>query len=405
VHFKKGGCMNTDLERQRLTSRAAPAAMIAMLLSMLAACGGNSMTSSASNNGGGSQLAPGTELLYVGDSVGQIHGFSIDPNSGALTGIGVFAVTNLAAAADVSLAADPSGTALYATSAGLGGPNVVAETVNSASGALTAVAANATLPVPAGPIAVDPNGKNVYVITDQGVFAFAVDPTTHGLAALSSQPTGVPGIPHDITVAPSGAFAYVTFEGSSGGEIAGMSRDPNTGALGLLPGTATSTGGDSPQGVRVTPNGNFVILVNQGTSTVFCRSVCVSVFSLDPNTGALATVPGSPFASGDAPGAIAIDPSGKFVFVGNTGGNSLSAYTIDSAGSLTPVTGSPLSLGVNAQPSSIAVDPSGKFVYVSIVPREVAGFALDASTAALTPMTGSPFAVGEVTRGVVVVKP
>jgi DNA-binding beta-propeller fold protein YncE len=86
------------------------------------------------------------------------------------------------------------------------------------------------------------------------------------------------------------------------------------------------------------------------------------------------------------------------VFVGNTGGNSLSVYTIDGAGSLTPVAGTPVALGTNAQPSSIAVDPSGKFVYVSIVPKQVAGFSIDQNTGALTPVAGSPFSVGAVTR-------
>jgi 6-phosphogluconolactonase (cycloisomerase 2 family) len=100
---------------------------------------------------------------------------------------------------------------------------------------------------------------------------------------------------------------------------------------------------------------------------------------------------------------VAIDPSGKFVFVGNTGAGSLSAYTIDSAGGLTPVTGTPIQLGANAQPSSIAVDPGGKFVYVSVAPQEVAGFAFDSSTGALTPITGSPFSVGAVTRDMVFV--
>jgi len=139
-----------------------------------------------------------------------------------------------------------------------------------------------------------------------------------------------------------------------------------------------------------------VVVVNQGTSNV-------SVYSLDASTGALAAVPGSPFASGSAPGPVAIDPSGKFVFVGDTGGNSLSAYTIDSAGSLTPVTGTPIPLGANAQPSSIAVDLGGKFVYVSMGTQQVAGFAIDPTTGALTPITGSPFSVGAVTRDMVFV--
>jgi len=164
---------------------------------------------------------------------------------------------------------------------------------------------------------------------------------------------------------------------------------------------AVPTGGGSPQGIRVTPDGKFVVVANQATNNV-------SVFSLDSSTDALTAVPGSPFASGTQPAPVAIDPplvagttsSGKFAFVGDTGGNSLSAYTIDPAGNLTPV-GVPTPLGTNAQPSSIAVDPQGKFVFVSIVPREMAGFTLDSSTGTLTPIPGSPFAVGAVTRGMV----
>jgi 6-phosphogluconolactonase (cycloisomerase 2 family) len=98
-----------------------------------------------------------------------------------------------------------------------------------------------------------------------------------------------------------------------------------------------------------------------------------------------------------------MDPSGKFLFVADTAGNSLYAYTIDSAGRLTAVTGTPIALGSTAQPSSIAVDPSGKFIYVSIEPKQLAGFALDPSTGALTPVTGSPFSAGAVTHDIVFV--
>jgi 6-phosphogluconolactonase len=395
------------MNRERLTRKAA-LTILALLLGVLLACGGGNSASntngSRSNNGGGS-LSPGTEVLYVGDNVGNIHAFSVDSNTGALTSLSSTAVTNLAAAADVNLAADPSGTALYATSAGLGGPKVVALTINASTGALTAVAANQTLPVPPGGIAIDPLGKNAYVISaDQGnniaeLFGFSIDPTTHGLTALPNQPMQLSGVPHDITVDPSGAFVYITFESTPGDEIAGFSRDPNTGLLSVLSGSPfANNGGDSAQGIRVTPNGEFVIVANQATSNV-------SILALASGTGALTNVSGSPFASGTQPAPVAIDPSSNLVFVGDTGGNTLSAYTIDNAGTLMPVAGTPLSLGTNSQPGSIAVDPADKFIYVSIVPREVAGFTLNPSTGALTPITGSPFSVGQVTRGVVVVKP
>jgi len=166
-----------------------------------------------------------------------------------------------------------------------------------------------------------------------------------------------------------------------------------------LPGSPfANTGGDSPQGIRVTPNGKFVVVANQATSNV-------SILSLAPGTGVLTDVVGSPFASGNEPSGMAIDPSGKVVFVTNTGGDSLSAFTMSAAGDLTPVAGTPIALGTISQPGSIAVDPADKFVYISIVPKEVSGFMVNPSTGALAPITGSPFSVGQLTRGLVVVKP
>lgn len=372
-----------------------------LLLGVLAGCGGGASSTTSGNNnggsnGGGTLLPAGSELLYVGDNAGLIHGFGVDPNSGKLTPLANVLVTNGAAAGDVSLTADLGGKVLYATSEGLGSPNVASFLVHSATGTLTPVAGSPMLSVPPRKVAA---GLGVFVLPDPSansaqVFSFNIDGFTGALSA--SQTFALPGVPHDLTAVLSNTTFWVgiAIEGNSGGEIAGIFRDPNTGTVGLLPGAPTSTGGDNPQGIRATPDGKFVVVANQATNNL-------SVFSLNSSTGALAAVPGSPFASGSAPGPVAIDPSGKFVFVGNTGGNSLSAYTIDSAGSLTAVTGTPIPLGANAQPSSIAVNPAGKLVYVSVAPQQVAGFALDPSTGVLTPVAGSPFSVGAATRDMV----
>jgi len=394
---RNGAKTRRYVNHQHLMSKAAFATIISLLLAALAGCGASS-NSGSDSTGGSPPLAPGTELVFVGDTFGEIHSFSVDPNSGALSLVGSFSVTNTAAAADVRLAADPSGTAIYATSAGTGGPNVVAFTVAANTGGLTAVAANQTLPIAAGKIAVDPKGKNAYVIPDRGanaaeLFGFSIDPTTHGLTELANQPITLPGVPNDLTVDPSGAFVYVTFQGTPGDEIAGFSRDLSTGLLTAMGSTFANTGGDSPQGIRVTPNGDFVIVANQATSNV-------SVLSLNTTSGVLTDVSGSPFASGNSPGSIAIDPSGNVVLVGNLDG--LSVYTIGVGGVLAPVAGPPLSSGA----VSIAVDPPDKFVYVSNVPHEVSGFTLSPSTGTLTPIAGSPFSYGEgAPRDVIVIKP
>jgi DNA-binding beta-propeller fold protein YncE len=87
---------------------------------------------------------------------------------------------------------------------------------------------------------------------------------------------------------------------------------------------------------------------------------------------------------------MTIDPSGKFVLVADSGNNNLTPYTIDSAGSLTA--GTPVFLGEsNSQPSAIAVDPAGKFVFVGIFNQRTAGFTLDPNTGSLKSMPGSPF--------------
>src|ERR1700746_598652 len=114
------------------------------LLAALAGCGGGSSSASSGNNGGshggGSPLPAGTELLYIGDNAGVIHGFAVDPSSGKLTPLANVLVTNGAAAGNVSLTADLGGKLLYATSEGLGSPNVASFLVDSSTGTLTPVA-------------------------------------------------------------------------------------------------------------------------------------------------------------------------------------------------------------------------------------------------------------------------
>ena len=393
--------------------KRASSVLSSCLLAVLAACGGGSSNTNVVNNnngggsnGGGSPLPSGTELLYVGDDAGIVHGFGVDPNSGSLTPLSSVPVTNGAAASDVGLAADLGGMVLYATSAGVGGPNVDSFHVDQHTGTLSpnpgqtlSVSPRKLTNAPGGGSA--PSACCVYVIPDSSsnaaqLFQFTIDKFSGALTEGGSAIT-LPCVPDDVTSDPSGLWMGTTCEGAMGGEIISLGRDPTTGAVGTP--VSVPSGGDSPQAIRVTPDGKFVVVANQGSNNV-------SVFSLDSSMGALVAVPGSPFATGLQPGPVAIDPpslagvapAAKFVFVGNTGGNSLSVYTMDAGGSLTPAPGTPVSLGANSQPSSIAVDPGGKFVYVSIAPQEVAGFAFDSSTGALTPIGGSPFPVGAVTR-------
>jgi 6-phosphogluconolactonase len=104
--------------------------------------------------------------------------------------------------------------------------------------------------------------------------------------------------------------------------------------------------------------------------------------------GALTAVTGSPFASGDFTGGVAVDPSGSFVYVAQ--GFEVLGYSIGMNGALTPLAGSPF-----AAPGflvSLTLDQSGRFIYGAATSADVAGFAIDTATGNLTAVTGSPFA-------------
>jgi 6-phosphogluconolactonase (cycloisomerase 2 family) len=89
----------------------------------------------------------------------------------------------------------------------------------------------------------------------------------------------------------------------------------------------------------------------------------IHVFSVNPSTGALTEVPGSPFSGGLIPEQLVFDPTGRFVYVANEQSQDITAFSVDaSTGALTESPGSPFPIG--AAPVTSAVDPTGRFLYV-----------------------------------------
>jgi DNA-binding beta-propeller fold protein YncE len=129
---------------------------------------------------------------------------------------------------------------------------------------------------------------------------------------------------------------------------------------------------------------NLAFVTNMNSNTV-------SAFRVDPTSGGLSPVAGSPFPTDSGPEFLAVAAGGKFLFVGNAGSNTLSAFQIDAAsGALTPVLGSPFVSG--ARPEGVAVDPMGRFVFVgNQASSSISVFSIS-SNGALTPVPGSPFA-------------
>ena len=111
--------------------------------------------------------------------------------------------------------------------------------------------------------------------------------------------------------------------------------------------------------VAIHPSSKYIYVVNQGDNSVSQYSMVPPY----PYTGPFYPAALSPptIATGTNPQSITVDASGKYVYVVNSGSNTISQYTINSDGTLS-ANGSVVA-GTN--PSSIIIDHTGKYAYVA----------------------------------------
>lgn len=155
----------------------------------------------------------------------------------------------------------------------------------------------------------------------------------------------------------AGTFLYVG--NSASFDISVFSIDPSTGALTPV---AQSNGGTvgigmQPLNMRLAPSGKILYVTGSAnTGVVQAFAVNAGVFSNQP-------IPGSPYTTGNGPSGLAIDSAGKFLYTANKIDNSISEFQINSDGSLTPLPNSPLG-ETGSGPVALLIDNSGKYMYV-----------------------------------------
>ena len=104
----------------------------------------------------------------------------------------------------------------------------------------------------------------------------------------------------------------------------------------------------------------------------------------DPNAGVLTQLSGSPISAGSAIEALAMHPSGKYLYAANSGSNNISEYTISSTGGLTEVTPR---TNAGTSPTLLAIDSAGSFLYaVNSGSFDISVFSIDSSTGQLAPV-------------------
>ena len=292
--------------------------------------------------------------------------------------------------ADRLRAQSAASTFVYVTN--YGANSVSAYALDDSTGMLTEVRGSpfATGIQPAG-VAVDRSNRFLYVANNffgsaGNLSAYAIDGTTGALTPLQGSPfqTAIE-LPHGLATEPSGRFLYVTnYTGST--EVYAI--DATTGELAAIAGSPFSGTSGSYSFPSVDPSGRF-LFDTASTSPPEAQGL-VFVSSIDPASGALTPVPGSPFLAGRFTIGVGADASSRFVYAANKWSGDISAFTLDATtGGLTPVSGSPFP--VTAIPASISVHPSGRFLYVSKVGfgSGISAYMIDGATGALTLVPGS----------------
>jgi 6-phosphogluconolactonase len=382
-------------------------------------------------------------LYAVSNSTGQVNAYAVDFQSGVLTQIsGSPFSTNLTNPSTVIAA--PNSKTIYVIG-GSQNANVEVMSVGS-DGKLFGEATpnlpgNATTPTAA---AIDSTGTFLYVAYTFEAGFTPVAPGPGGIAIFPINSDGTLGTPTNVNVGfapvaiatsaptciaiPSGssATANCVILGSSGttnnginqsfvyvvdaettaappsigqtvsGQasvgpptILGFVENPSTGGLTSITGTNALGGwnaGVSPSGIAIDPTGKYVYVTDEAQNEVYGYSID------NNNTGALTGLTTSPYATGQFPMAITIEPRGKYVYVANFNSSTVSSYSLNlSNGSLGASAGS--NFTTTTGPTCVTVEPAlGLYLYTSdFLDSSISGGQLSPNTGALSAVQTSFF--------------
>lgn len=380
---------------------------------------------------------PAGKFAYVVNPVESVSAFAIDPAGGGLTHIQD--VASGAGGLASFIAVDPSGSFVYATheEGSLNDGNVWGYKIDRASGELTPISG---MPVAAGVfpegITIQPSGRFAYVANASGgTSVYAIDVASGALSEVPGSPVNGGGLAGSIVIEPSGKFAIVPL----GASWSICAIDATTGLFNVATGIPLAAG-FVPGPLAVSPSGQYAYVSDNAGNNVWG-------FAINSTTGNLSPLPTGPFmGTGSTPNEMVVDPSGKvlyilnddiyssetivtfaidvatgnlgkqkrvrmkgygqaialsggtgpvtyttkYAYVANNSGNTISAYSINSAtGGLTNVSGSPFAAGSGP---TVVVDPLGEFLYaVDSGEGAISAFAIDHTTGVLSVVPGSPF--------------
>jgi len=338
-------------------------------------------------------------FVYIGTYTAQgseskgIYAYRFDSETENLTPVGLVAKTTNPS----FLAVHPNRRVLYAVNEvsdyqGQKSGAVSAFAINRASGRLTLLNQVASRGGDPCYITVDKTGKYV-LVANYGGGSVAVFPIREdgGIAEASSfvQHTGHGTNPerqesphaHSINMSPDDRFAIVDDLGLD--ETLVYPFDSAKGALTAEPVTiAKAVPGAGPRHFAMHPNGKFGYVINEMGSTV-------TVFDYDTATGALktvqtvSTIPKS-FSKLNESAEIEVAPSGRFLYASNRGHDSIAVFAIDSSSGKVNLVELVSTKG--ASPRNFEIAPGGSLLFVENEKSDdIVLFHIDRETGQLAP--------------------
>jgi 6-phosphogluconolactonase (cycloisomerase 2 family) len=267
------------------------------------------------------------------------------------------------------------------------------------TGLLTVIQAQPGYTV-ASPTGIVATNNYVYVSSGAGqIYVFSINPTSGALTTLTCAACSIGGASNAqaIVLDPTNTYLYVALPGTNAIGIGTIQQSgPNAGTLSSFNATAYSGPANfTPQDLALTPTGGNLYASNFLGPPPFSGTTFITPFTV--TGGGTTLTAGSNVTVGSSPNGLAIDPSGKFLYVANQGSGNVSAFTIGAGGALSAVAGSPFASGSGAasRPLGASVDPTGNFLYVSNnADGTVSGWRINTTTGALTAVPGSPYATG-----------
>ena len=193
-----------------------------------------------------------------------------------------------------------------------------------------------------------------------------------------------------LTAMAQGTFVY-TNNDQVPNSISAFSAAAN-GTLSPVAGSPFATGGNGSGGGFFAANRITTAVIGNVLYAANTASNNISAFSIDPVTGVLTALPGSPFATGGIAGSgmsLTVTPDKKFLIAANGTSETITVFSVAANGTLSPVPGSPFASGASGPLVNAKATSDGKFLAVSANFGSILMFTIS-TAGALAPAAGSP---------------